>query len=177
MKHRQSVAWLELTWTLVIGKLFLYLVVPKFAWHLPAPSSSLWWGRLGVPCVVLCLLSLRFKVHVCVYVLCVSLAYILVSLAFKLGFCHLSMHLVTLLGLNKSLSFLIFFHFFIWLLDASDSTIFLPILSHFGHWCPNCLKWRAIGLGFWPWVFDMVLVCPSMLLVVQKYRTHSHPIP
>ena len=68
--------------------------------------------------------------------------------------------------------------YFLWLsLDSSVSTKFLfPVLSHFGHWWPNFLKGRAIGLGFWPWAFEMVLVCPSMLLVVQKNRIPSHTI-
>ena len=33
-----------------------------------------------------------------------------------------------------------------------------------------------MGLGFWPWVLDIILVCPSMLLVVQKYMIPSHTI-
>ena len=46
-------------------------------------------------------------------------------LLFKLGFCHFSMHLVSLLGLNKSLSLLNSFPFGICFLDTSDSSEFL----------------------------------------------------
>ena len=92
--------------------LFLCLVISKFAWHLPVPSSSLWWGRLGVPCVVLfveqwtnIVLSLRFKVNVCVYVLCVYFAYILVgihwfNLAFAICLCIWSYRLCFIWSLS-----------------------------------------------------------------------------
>ena len=54
--------------------------------------------------------------------------------------------------------------------DASDSSKFYcSILSHTGHWWPHFLKGRAIWLGFWIWVFNIFLVCPSLLLVVQNW--------
>ena len=31
------------------------------------------------------------------------------------------------------------------------------------------LKGRAIGFGFWIWVFNVVLICPIMILVVQNW--------
>ena len=96
----------------------------------PCPWLLTMMGRFGVPGVLLCVLSLRLKVNVCVYVLLVYFAYILVgvyyfNLAIAICLCIWS-HCQVLLSLFPSN----FFPFGIWC-SAYVACLFGCVLRHF----------------------------------------------